>query len=62
MMNFTGLPRDELRSIALGSTNPLIMLAARDEIVRRELDYETDDRIGRRKSGGDLGVTNDDDD
>jgi len=51
MSNFAGLQRHELRSIALSSTNPQLTLAARDEIVRRELDGETDERIGRRHMG-----------
>jgi hypothetical protein len=57
MNNFTGLQRDELRALAMHSANPKIILAARDEIVRRELDYETDTRTGRRLMGSDLGVS-----
>ena len=56
MTNFHGLTRTELRAVALHSTNPKIMLAARDEIVRRELEGETDARTGRRKMGNDSGV------
>jgi hypothetical protein len=59
MINFTGLQREELRALALGSTDPRIILAARDEIVRRELDYETDTRTGRRRMGSDLGTPQD---
>ena len=56
MTNFSGVSRAELRSIATHSANPKIMLAARDEIVRRELEGETDLRIGRRKMGNDSKV------
>jgi hypothetical protein len=59
MNNFTGLQRDELRALATHSANPKIILAARDEIVRRELDYETDERTGRRRMGADLGLAHD---
>jgi hypothetical protein len=54
MMNFAGLKRNELRALATHSANPKLILAARDEIVRRELEYETDTRSGRRLMGADL--------
>jgi hypothetical protein len=62
MTNFAGIQRDELRALAAHSANPKLILAARDEIVRRELECETDERTGRRKMGGDLGARNDEQD
>ena len=59
-MNIYGYDREALRAAANYSADPNRQQAARDEIVRRELEYETDDRIGRRKAGGDLGVGEDD--
>lgn len=53
-MNLTGLDRQSLRAAAEWSADPERQQAARDEIVRRELAGETDERLGRRKMGGDL--------
>lgn len=56
MTNFSGVSRNELRSLATHSMNPQIAIAARDEIVRRELNHETTTRQGRRKMGNDRQV------